>query len=210
MSINKQIMFNIFKDMSDKEKKNEEIEEVEETQQEEGAESKDKKEKKKEKHEPKKTEKEKYEETISELNYKIAELNDKHLRLYSEFDNYRKRTSKERIELSKTASEEMILNLLPVLDDFERAMKAIEPHEQTAIIREGVELIYIKMFTMLQAKGLKPMESIGTEFDPEIHEAIAQIPAQDDDSKGKVIDEVEKGYYLNDKLIRYAKVIVAI
>ena len=130
--------------------------------------------------------------------------------MYSEFDNYRKRTSKERIELSKTASEEMILNLLPVLDDFERAMKAIEPNEQTAIIREGVELIYIKMFTMLQAKGLKPMESIGTEFDPEIHEAIAQIPAQDDDSKGKVIDEVEKGYYLNDKLIRYAKVIVAI
>ena len=207
MSINYELMFNIFKNMSDKEKKNEEVENVEETQQEETTEQKDKKEKKKE---PKKTEKEKYEETINELNIKNAELNDKHLRLYSEFDNYRKRTTKERIELFKTASEEMILNLLPVLDDFERAMKAIEPNEQTAILREGVELIYNKMYTMFQAKGLKPMESIGTEFDPEIHEAIAQVPAQDDDSKGKIIDEVVKGYYLYEKVIRHAKVVVAI
>ena len=196
--------------MSDKEKKNEEMENIEETQQEPDVDIKDKKEKKKEKHEPKKTEKEKYEDTINELNIKIAELNDKHLRLYSEFDNYRKRTSKERIELSKTASEEIILNLLPVLDDFERALKAIEPNEQTATLREGVELIYNKMYSTLQTKGLKPMESIGTDFDPDIHEAIAQVPAPDEESKGKIIDEVVKGYYLYEKVIRHAKVVVAI
>ncbi len=201
-------MFNIFKDMSDKEKKNKEEEISTENQQSQTSEP-NSKEKKKSKEESKKTEKEKIEDTITELGNKLAETNDKYLRLYSEFDNYRKRTSKERIELSKTASEEVIVSLLPVLDDFERALKAIEPNEQTTALREGVELIYNKMQGLLIQKGLKAMESIGNAFDPELHEAIAQMPAQDDESKGKIFDEVVKGYYLHDKVIRYAKVVVA-
>ena len=200
-------MFKIFKDMSDKEKKQKEQEVSEEKVQEPIAE----KEKKKEKHksEPKKTEKEKIEDTINDLGTKLAETNDKYLRLYSEFDNFRKRTAKERIDIFKTASEDMILNLLPVLDDFERALKAIEPNEQTNALREGVDLIYSKLQNILVQKGLKAMESIGTIFDSELHDAIAQIPAQDEGSKGKVFDEVQKGYYLYDKVIRHAKVVVA-
>jgi molecular chaperone GrpE len=199
-------MFNIFKDMSDKEKKSKEQEVSEENQNEKSSENagRDKK-----KNEVKKSEKEKYEETVNELGTKLAETNEKYLRLYSEFDNYRKRTSKERIDLSKTASEDMIINLLPVLDDFERALKAIEPNEQVNALREGVDLIYNKLQLILTQKGLKAMESIGNLFDPDLHEAIAQIPAQDEESKGKIFDEVVKGYYLFDKVIRYAKVVVA-
>jgi molecular chaperone GrpE len=199
-------MFNIFKDMSDKEKKSKEQEVSEENQNEKSSENagRDKK-----KNEVKKSEKEKYEETVNELGTKLAETNEKYLRLYSEFDNYRKRTSKERIDLSKTASEDMIINLLPVLDDFERALKAIEPNEQVNALREGVDLIYNKLQLILSQKGLKAMESIGNLFDPDLHEAIAQIPAQDEESKGKIFDEVVKGYYLFDKVIRYAKVVVA-
>ena len=199
-------MFNIFKDMSDKEKKSKEQEVSEENQHENSSENagRDKK-----KNEVKKSEKEKYEETVNELGTKLAETNEKYLRLYSEFDNYRKRTSKERIDLSKTASEDMIINLLPVLDDFERALKAIEPNEQVNALREGVDLIYNKLQLILTQKGLKAMESIGNLFDPDLHEAIAQIPAQDEESKGKIFDEVVKGYYLFDKVIRYAKVVVA-
>lgn len=201
-------MFKIFKDMSDKEKKTKE-EEVTVENQETQTQETSSKEKKKNKEELKKTEKEKCEDTITELGNKLAETNDKYLRLYSEFDNYRKRTSKERIDLSKTASEDMIISLLPILDDFERALKAIEPNEQTTALREGVELIYNKMQGLLIQKGLKAMESIGNTFDPELHEAIAQMPAQDEDGKGKIFDEVVKGYYLHDKVIRYAKVVVA-
>jgi molecular chaperone GrpE len=192
--------------MSDKEKKSKEQEVSEENQHEKSSENagRDKK-----KNEVKKSEKEKYEETVNELGTKLAETNEKYLRLYSEFDNYRKRTSKERIDLSKTASEDMIINLLPVLDDFERALKAIEPNEQVNALREGVDLIYNKLQLILSQKGLKAMESIGNLFDPDLHEAIAQIPAQDEESKGKIFDEVVKGYYLFDKVIRYAKVVVA-
>ncbi len=179
-------MFKIFKDMSDKEKKKE-----------------------KHKAEAKKSEKEKFEDTISDLGTKLAETNDKYLRLYSEFDNYRRRTAKERIELSKTASEDMIVNLLPVLDDFERALKAIEPNEQTNALREGVELIFNKIQNILNQKGLKAMESIGNTFDSELHEAVAQMPSQEEENKGKVFDEVVKGYYLYDKVIRHAKVVVS-
>lgn len=201
-------MFKIFKDMSEKEKKSKEVEENVENQENQSTET-TAKDKKKTKEESKKSEKEKFEDTITDLGNKLAETNDKYLRLYSEFDNYRKRTSKERIELSKTASEEIIISLLPVLDDFERALKAIEPNEQTTALREGVELIYNKMQSLLIQKGLKAMESIGNVFDPELHEAIAQMPAQDEHSKGKIFDEVVKGYYLHDKVIRYAKVVVA-
>jgi molecular chaperone GrpE len=201
-------MFKIFKDMSDKEKKTKEEEVTVENQETQTPEI-NSKEKKKSKEESKKTEKEKCEDTITELGNKLAETNDKYLRLYSEFDNYRKRTSKERIDLSKTASEDVIISLLPILDDFERALKAIEPNEQTTALREGVELIYNKMQGLLSQKGLKAMESLGNVFDPELHEAIAQMPAQDEEGKGKIFDEVVKGYYLHDKVIRYAKVVVA-
>lgn len=171
--------------------------------------SDEKPQKEKEKKKKANLEKQKYEETINELNAKLAEANDKFLRLYSEFDNYRKRTSKERIELSKTASEDLIVSLLTIIDDFERALKAIEPTEENKILREGVELIYNKMINILSQKGLKSMESIGKEFNPEIHEAIAQVPSENEENKGKIFDEVIKGYYLHEKVIRHAKVVVS-
>lgn len=197
-------MFKKIRNMLEKEKelKNNEI--VEEK-----LEEKHQKEKKKSKDELKKAEKIKYEETINELNVKLAEANDKFLRLYSEFDNYRKRTSKERIELSKTASEDLIVSLLPIIDDFERALKAIEATEENKNLREGVELIYNKMLGILSQKGLKAMESIGKEFNSEIHEAIAQVPSENEENKGKIFDEVVKGYYLHEKVIRHAKVVVS-
>jgi molecular chaperone GrpE len=199
------LMFKIFTAMSDKEKKEKTQEKAEEGT----INTQSDKEKKNKKHEAKKTDKEKLEDKVMDLGNKLAETNDKYLRLYSEFDNYRKRTAKERIELSKTASEDMIVNLLPVLDDFDRALKAIEINDQTKALHEGVNLIYSKLQTILTQKGLKAMESIGNAFDADLHEAIAQIPAQDEENKGKVFDEVVKGYYLYDKVIRHAKVVVA-
>jgi molecular chaperone GrpE len=145
---------------------------------------------------------------INELNEKLDELNDKYLRLFSEYDNYRKRTLKEKIELGKTASEDIIVSILPVFDDFERAMASFEEMNVDKSFKEGVELIYNKFMTILEQKGLKPIESVGNEFSTDYHEAVTNAPAPSDDMKGKVMDEVEKGYLLNDKVIRYAKVIV--
>ena len=145
---------------------------------------------------------------IRELNDKIDELNDKYLRLFSEYDNYRKRTLKEKIELGKTASEDVIVSILPVFDDFERAMASFDKMEVDNSFKEGVELIYNKFMTILQQKGLQPIDSVGNEFNTDFHEAVTNAPAPSDDMKGKVMDEVEKGYLLNDKVIRYAKVIV--
>ncbi|HVD99183.1 MAG TPA: nucleotide exchange factor GrpE [Cytophagaceae bacterium] len=141
------------------------------------------------------------------LKNEVAELKDKYLRLYSEFDNFRKRTSKEKIDLAKTASEDVIKSLLPILDDFERAIKAIGDDEGSKFAKEGIEIIYHKLFKTLESKGLKTMVAVGQPFDVELHEAITQIPAPSEDLKGKIIDEVEKGYYLNDKVIRFAKVV---
>jgi molecular chaperone GrpE len=141
------------------------------------------------------------------LKNEVAELKDKYLRLYSEFDNFRKRTSKERIDLIKTANEEVVKALLSTLDDFERALKALGDDESTKAAREGIEIIYHKLFKTLESKGLKAMVSLGAAFDVELHEAITQIPAPSEDMKGKVLDEIEKGYYLNDKVIRFAKVV---
>jgi len=143
-----------------------------------------------------------------ELEAKVNEINDKYLRLFSEFDNYRKRTIKERIELSKTASEEMIVDLLPVLDDFERAIKSNEESEDCDAIKDGMKLIYNKFKNTLDKKGLQPIEATGNEFDTDFHEAITQIPAPSDDLKGKVVDEIEKGYQLGDKVIRFSKVVI--
>ena len=138
----------------------------------------------------------------------LAEANNKYLRLYAEFDNYKRRTSKERIELLQTAGKEVLQSLLPVLDDFERALKSMETAADTSSVKEGVSLVHSKLKGILTQKGLKEMESIGTTFDADLHEAITNIPAPSDDMKGKVIDEVEKGYFLNDKVIRFAKVVV--
>ncbi len=142
------------------------------------------------------------------LKSEVAMLNDKYVRLYAEFDNYKRRTTKERIELLQTAGKDVIVSLLTVLDDFERANKAMENAADVKPVKEGVELIQNKLTTLLAQRGLKAMESIGQPFDADIHEAITNVPAPTPDLKGKVIDEAEKGYMLNDKVIRYAKVIV--
>lgn len=141
------------------------------------------------------------------LNAEIQELKDKYLRLYSEFENYRRRTAKERLELIKTASEDVMLDLISVVDDFERALKVESSDVES--LREGNLLIYNKFLKTLENKGLKPMdEPIGKEFDAETQEAITMVAAPSEDLKGKVIDVVEKGYTLGDKVIRYAKVVI--
>lgn len=150
-------------------------------------------------------------ETISvEDKYKeeLSQANDKFLRLYAEFDNFRRRTAKEREEARKTEGKDVIVALLPVLDDFERAIRSMENATDIVAVKEGVALIQNKMKNILTQKGLKEMQSIGSPFNPDLHEAITNIPAPTDDMKGKVIDEMEKGYELNDKVIRFAKVIV--
>jgi molecular chaperone GrpE len=139
---------------------------------------------------------------------KIVELNDRFLRLYAEFDNYRKRTNKEKIDLISSAGEGILKDLLPVMDDFERAIANNETAEDLVSVKEGFHLIFNKFRHILESKGLKKMEAKGESFDSELHEAIANVPAPTDDLKGKVIDDVEKGYYLNEKVIRYAKVVV--
>jgi molecular chaperone GrpE len=145
---------------------------------------------------------------IAELEEQVAALNDKHLRLYSEFDNFRKRTSKERVELLSTAGAEIIKSLLPVVDDLDRAIKNNETATDIAAINEGVNLIAQKFRSILAQKGLETVSSIGKSFDVDLHEAITNIPAPSEDMKGKVVDEIEKGYTLNGKVIRFAKVIV--
>ncbi len=142
------------------------------------------------------------------LKEEVALANDKYLRLYAEFDNFRRRTTKERVELLQTAGKEVIVSLIPVIDDFERAIKAMENATDVNAVKDGVVLVQNKLNNILTQKGLKPMESIGQPFDADLHEAITNIPAPTDDLKGKNIDEMEKGYYLNDKVIRFAKVVV--
>ncbi|MGE9312800.1 nucleotide exchange factor GrpE [Niabella sp. CJ426] len=146
----------------------------------------------------------------SQLNALEAELNeskDKYLRLAAEFDNFRKRTAKERIELFQTAGKDIITDLLDVLDDVDRASKEVE-ESSDAHLKQGVSLIFNKLKNILQSKGLKAMEAKGVAFDPELHEAITEIPAPAEGLQGKIVDEISKGYYLNDKIIRHAKVVV--
>ena len=145
-----------------------------------------------------------------DLSAKINELNDKYLPLYSEFDNYRKRTIKEKADVLKTANEDVLKAILPVIDDFERAIKANENVTDVNAIKEGVHLIYNKLKSTAQHKGLTPFDSKGETFDADLMEAITHIPAPSDDMKGKVIDEIEKGYKLGDKVIRFAKVVVGL
>ena len=146
---------------------------------------------------------------VNVLKNEVGELKDKYLRLYSEFDNFRRRTSKEKVEFFKTANEDIMSSLIPVLDDFERAHKALTDSKSNETVIEGINLIYNKLFNTLQVKGLKPMESaVGAAFNSELQEAITQAPAPSEEFKGKVMDVVEKGYMLNDKVIRFAKVII--
>ena len=146
---------------------------------------------------------------IQILEQKLQESNDKYLRLYSDFDNFRKRSLKEKSDIIKTASEDAFKSILPVLDDFERAIKANETITDSESIKEGMLLIYTKLKNNATNKGLLAFESIGQSFDPDLMEAITHIPAGSESEKGKVVDEVEKGYKLGDKVIRFAKVIVA-
>jgi molecular chaperone GrpE len=139
------------------------------------------------------------------LQTELYELKDKYLRLYSDFDNFRKRTAKEKLEMIQSASERVIVDIIPVIDDIERATSNAQEGE----ISEGIHLIFNKLYNTLAVKGLKPMDAKGVVFNADLHEAITQFPAPTDEDKGKVFDVVEKGYYLNDKVIRFAKVVVA-
>jgi len=142
------------------------------------------------------------------LKAEAADWKDKYIRLYAEFENYRQRTSKEKVAMIGTASEALMKELLPVIDDFERSLLAIETSTDVAGIKEGVELVYHKLIKTLTQKGLKAMDSVGKPFDADFQEAITQFPAPTPEQKGQVIDEVEKGYTLHDKTIRFAKVVI--
>lgn len=145
---------------------------------------------------------------VEKLEKEVAEWKDKYVRQIAEFDNFRKRNAKEKLELMQTAGKEVIKDLLDVLDDCDRAQKQMEPSTDLKTIKEGVLLVFNKLRNVLNAKGLKAMETIKTEFNPDLHEAITEIPAPTEEFKDRVVDEVTKGYYLNDKIIRHAKVVV--
>ncbi|MBS3769018.1 MAG: nucleotide exchange factor GrpE [Bacteroidales bacterium] len=179
------------KSAEDKEKKKEEQEKEQEQKQEE-AEAQQEEEKKEEK-----SDKE-----------KLAELQDKYLRLTAEYDNYRKRTLKEKMELTKSAGEDILKGLLPIMDDFERALQSIDEAGDIQAVKDGVYLIYNKFKDFLNQQGVKEIEAQDKDFDTDKHEAVSKVPAQNEELKGKVVDVVQKGYYLNDKVLRYAKVVV--
>jgi len=145
---------------------------------------------------------------IEKYQEEASEWKDKYLRLVAEFDNFRKRTAREKIEQAQTAGKDVITSLLDVLDDSERAQKQVETTNDVTAAKEGVLLVFNKLRNTLQSKGLKAMTSVGQEFNPDLHEAITEIPSPTPDAAGKVLDEVQKGYYLNDKIIRFAKVVV--
>ena len=145
---------------------------------------------------------------IEKLNAEKAELNDRFLRLFSEFDNYKKRVSKEKLDLISTASEKVIVSILPIIDDFERAITANEKADNIDSIKEGFNLIYNKLLQMMKRFDVEEIQAKGEEFNTDYHEAVTHFPAQNEEDKGKVIDVTEKGYKLKDKVIRYAKVVV--
>jgi|SRR6218665_252064 len=147
------------------------------------------------------------ESELEKLKAEVEAGKDKYLRLVAEFDNFRRRSAKERIETIQTAGKDVIKDLLDVLDDADRAQKQLDNSEDKPV-KEGVSLVFNKLRSVLQSKGLKPMDSIGKDFDTDLHEAITEIPAPTEELKGRVIDEVVKGYYLNEKIIRHAKVVV--
>jgi len=149
-----------------------------------------------------------HEAAMTELQKKYDTINDKYLRLYSEFENFRRRTAKEKLDLMKNAGSDVVGDILPVVDDFDRAIELNEDNTDPEALKEGFKLIHHKLLHLLKNQGLKPMDSINQPFDTEYHEAITNIPAPSEDMKGKVIDVAEKGYFYNDKVLRYAKVVV--
>ena len=142
------------------------------------------------------------------LKKELEEQKEKFIRLYADFDNFKRRNAKERVELIQTAGREVIQSLLEVMDDCDRAEKQMHKSDDVAQIREGIQLVFAKLRNTMQSKGLKEMKTVGEEFNADFHEAITEIPVTDESMKGKVVDEVEKGYTLNDKIIRFAKVVV--
>ncbi len=180
-----------------------EMDNLENTEQEQVAE-----ESKKPKKETNRKKTDKTKEELEKTQAELAELKDKYLRLLAEFDNYKRRTVKEKLDLMKTASQDVVEAILPVLDDFDRAKKMATGENANEVFPEGIALVYDKFYSILKSKGLEPMDSTGLVFDPETHEAITEIPAPTEELKGKVVDTIEKGYKLQDKIIRYAKVIV--
>ena len=148
------------------------------------------------------------ESELEKLKTELGEEKDKYLRKVAEFDNFKRRNARERLELMQTAGKEIITDLLNVLDDCDRAQKQFETSDDLAAVKEGVLLVFNKLRTALQAKGVKAMETLQQEFNPDLHDAITEIPAPSEELKGKIVDEVTKGYYLNDKIIRHAKVVV--
>ncbi|MCB0570973.1 MAG: nucleotide exchange factor GrpE [Phaeodactylibacter sp.] len=137
-----------------------------------------------------------------------SELKDKYLRLFAEFDNFKKRTIREKMDMMKTAAQDTMSALLPVLDDFDRARKVAADNDKGQLFEEGIGLVYQKLYGILKQRGLEPMETDGEPFDPELHEAFTEIPAPTEALKGRIVDTIEKGYKLNDKIIRHAKVVV--
>ena len=166
--------------------------------------SHDKKEWKKEKAHKKS----KAEDQLEKAELDLLEMKDKHIRLQAEFDNYRKRTLKERMELLKTASESLLISILPVIDDFDRAMQTLDTVEEESHTKDGFKLIYSKFQEFLRQNGVKEIEAKEQDFNTDLHEAITKIPAPTEELKGKIVDVVQKGYYLNDKVIRFSKVII--
>ncbi|HET6556627.1 MAG TPA: nucleotide exchange factor GrpE [Prolixibacteraceae bacterium] len=150
----------------------------------------------------------KAEEQLEKAESDLMDLKDRHIRLQAEFDNYRKRTLKERIDLMKTANESLLISLLPVIDDFDRANQTLDLVEEENPVKEGVKLIYNKFQEFLKQNGVKEIEAKGLDFDTDLHEAITKIPAPTPELTGKIVDVVQKGYYLNDKVIRFAKVVI--
>ena len=195
---------------------NSEEKELKEPLQTETAEEETQKEKKEEtkkgflKKDPKKEKIAQLEKEVETLNEKIAKEKDDYIRLMAEFDNFRRRTSQEKLEIVSMASTETIKGLLPVLDDCERAMNVLKESKDSEAAKEGTELIYHKLMAYLQSKGLAVIEALGQPFDTDLHEAVAQFPVQEEDKKGKVFDVVQTGYTLNGKVIRFAKVVVGI
>jgi len=191
-------------DQAEKQQEKEQDDSQQEEQQKENKQEEGKKKKKK------KEEKEKKKEEAAEKSdrEKLAELQDRYLRLQAEYDNYRKRTLKEKMELTRSAGEDILKGLLPVMDDFERALQSIDETENAEALKDGVHLIYNKFREFLKQQGVQEMESQDQEFDTDRHEAISKVPATSEDMKGKVVDVVQTGYFLNDKVLRYAKVVV--
>jgi molecular chaperone GrpE len=139
---------------------------------------------------------------------KLAEMQDKYLRLSAEFDNYRKRTLKEKMDISKYAGEELLKDILPVMDDFERAIKHMETSANCEGMKEGIDLIYVKLSDFLKRNGVKEIESLNSNFNVDLHDAVAKIPADEEDKKGKIVEVLLKGYYLKDKVLRHSKVVL--